>query len=225
MSKTAKQTSPQEPDPRRVAAAPARITPATGADRDLARTSRGSLTRSLACSRTTGAASRCSTPSGKRCSCTACGHWGNKPEQQPARCLPRRRSVDPRKRRQPPRAGDCDHQLTRFYRAEDARAAIGVSLSIGRRIVADHGGHLSATSPGPGRGATIVRTLPLTAASADDGGGFPRDSPQSPTRSRPPHVRWPRDRKRANRDPESNDGSALCRRPSAGTVFGLGNAP
>jgi len=42
----------------------------------------------------------------------------------------------------------------------------GMGLSISRRIIASHGGHLSAR-PNTGRGATLQFTLPVEATAAD----------------------------------------------------------
>jgi CheY-like chemotaxis protein len=43
---------------------------------------------------------------------------------------------------------------------------LGLGLSIARELVERHGGHISATSEGEGRGATFKVTLPLEARSA-----------------------------------------------------------
>lgn len=65
---------------------------------------------------------------------------------------------------------DLERIFERYFRAADARGGIGLALSVSRRIVADHGGRLWATSAGPGQGATFVMTLPLTPPAARDGG-------------------------------------------------------
>jgi signal transduction histidine kinase len=44
---------------------------------------------------------------------------------------------------------------------------LGLGLSIARHLVELHGGSISASSPGPGQGATFVVTLPQTTANAD----------------------------------------------------------
>jgi signal transduction histidine kinase len=54
----------------------------------------------------------------------------------------------------------------RFYRADTARGAFdgagsGLGLTIALAIVRDHGGDLSATSAGHGRGAVFTLALPL----------------------------------------------------------------
>lgn len=54
----------------------------------------------------------------------------------------------------------------RFYRADSARSrdrgGSGIGLTIARAIVEAHGGTLSATSDGSGKGARFVCTLPIT---------------------------------------------------------------
>jgi CheY-like chemotaxis protein len=53
-----------------------------------------------------------------------------------------------------------------FAQAETRRGqgGLGLGLAIVRHIVEQHGGRVAATSPGPGRGATFVVTLPRTAS-------------------------------------------------------------
>lgn len=56
------------------------------------------------------------------------------------------------------------HVFQRFYRADPARrhtGGSGIGLTISRAIVSGHGGELTATSDGPGRGATFTVRLPL----------------------------------------------------------------
>jgi signal transduction histidine kinase len=53
----------------------------------------------------------------------------------------------------------------RFHRVDRSRASAdgsgsGLGLTIARAIIADHGGTLTAASPGPGEGATFTITLP-----------------------------------------------------------------
>jgi signal transduction histidine kinase len=53
----------------------------------------------------------------------------------------------------------------RFHRVDPARTSAdgsgsGLGLTIARAIISDHGGTLTATSAGPGRGATFTVTLP-----------------------------------------------------------------
>ncbi len=60
-------------------------------------------------------------------------------------------------------AADAGRLFDRFYRADPARSpqgGTGIGLTIGRALVQAHGGSLTATSPGPGRGATFTITLP-----------------------------------------------------------------
>ena len=61
-----------------------------------------------------------------------------------------------------------------FTRRRDGQGT-GLGLSITYRIVYDHGGKITADSAGPGKGATIVVTLPLAAPVSDshDSTGFP----------------------------------------------------
>ncbi|MCK0111767.1 HAMP domain-containing histidine kinase [Ornithinimicrobium sp. F0845] len=58
-----------------------------------------------------------------------------------------------------------EHVLERFYRVDTARdrerGGSGVGLTIARGIVNVHGGDLSITSPGAGRGTTVTWWLPL----------------------------------------------------------------
>lgn len=57
------------------------------------------------------------------------------------------------------------HLFERFYRADPARARTrggsGIGLTISRALVEAHGGGISATSPGPGHGATFTVRLPV----------------------------------------------------------------
>ena len=61
-------------------------------------------------------------------------------------------------------AAALEHVLERFYRVDTARdrqrGGSGVGLTIARGIVKAHGGELSITSPGPGRGTTVTWWLP-----------------------------------------------------------------
>ncbi len=56
------------------------------------------------------------------------------------------------------------HIFERFYRADTARdrerGGTGVGLAISRAIAEAHGGHLTAASEGPGRGAVLTLQLP-----------------------------------------------------------------
>jgi two-component system sensor histidine kinase BaeS len=60
------------------------------------------------------------------------------------------------------------HLFERFYRVGTARdrrsGGSGIGLSITRALVDAHGGHVTAASDGPGRGATFTVTLPASPA-------------------------------------------------------------
>ncbi len=61
-------------------------------------------------------------------------------------------------------AGDLERVFERFYRAPGSprrSSGSGIGLTIARNIARAHGGEITASSPGPGRGATFVLTLPL----------------------------------------------------------------
>ena len=61
-------------------------------------------------------------------------------------------------------AGDLERVFERFYRAPGQprrSSGSGIGLTIARNIARAHGGEVTASSPGPGRGATFVLTLPL----------------------------------------------------------------
>jgi len=59
------------------------------------------------------------------------------------------------------------HVFERFYRGDTARTGdargSGVGLTIAKAITEAHGGRLTVTSPGPGRGATFTLSLPAEA--------------------------------------------------------------
>ena len=61
-------------------------------------------------------------------------------------------------------AGDLERVFERFYRAPGQprrSSGSGIGLTIARNIARAHGGEVTASSPGPGRGATFVLMLPL----------------------------------------------------------------
>lgn len=62
--------------------------------------------------------------------------------------------------------GEHESVFERFHRVDPSRRSTdgsgsGLGLTIARAIVADHGGTMSAASPGPGAGTTITIELPL----------------------------------------------------------------
>ena len=58
------------------------------------------------------------------------------------------------------------HVFERFYRADSARdrghGGSGIGLAIAKALTQAHGGHISAASPGPGRGTTFTVAVPIT---------------------------------------------------------------
>jgi signal transduction histidine kinase len=61
-------------------------------------------------------------------------------------------------------AKDLERVFERFYRAPGQprrSSGSGIGLTIARNIARAHGGEITASSPGPGRGATFVLTIPL----------------------------------------------------------------
>ena len=64
-------------------------------------------------------------------------------------------------------AGDLERVFERFYRAPGQQrhsGGSGIGLTIARNIARAHGGEVTASSPGPGRGAAFVLVLPLRTA-------------------------------------------------------------
>jgi signal transduction histidine kinase len=62
------------------------------------------------------------------------------------------------------------HVFERFYRADAARdrahGGSGIGLTIARALISAHGGTLTATSGGPGTGASFTITLPASTLTA-----------------------------------------------------------
>jgi two-component system sensor histidine kinase BaeS len=74
-----------------------------------------------------------------------------------------------------------EHAFERFYRGDAARtrdrSGTGIGLTISRAIVEAHGGLITATSPGVGRGTVL--TIELPAHSSPDGQGRPPEGIRS----------------------------------------------
>ena len=62
------------------------------------------------------------------------------------------------------------HLFERFYRVDTARnrdhGGAGIGLAIAKALVEAHGGHITASSDGPGRGTTFTIRLPLRATTS-----------------------------------------------------------
>lgn len=64
------------------------------------------------------------------------------------------------------------HIFERFYRGDAARSrdngGSGIGLTISKALIEAHGGTLTATSPGPGRGAVFALRLPLSPPDSEE---------------------------------------------------------
>ncbi|WP_143341132.1 ATP-binding protein, partial [Corynebacterium bouchesdurhonense] len=65
-----------------------------------------------------------------------------------------------------------EHIFERFYRGDAARSrdngGAGIGLTISKALIEAHGGTLTATSPGPGRGAVFALRLPLSPPDSEE---------------------------------------------------------
>lgn len=59
---------------------------------------------------------------------------------------------------------DMPHLFEPFYTTKSGAQNVGLGLSVVHGIVTDHGGSITVSSPGPGRGATFLLTLPRAPA-------------------------------------------------------------
>ena len=68
--------------------------------------------------------------------------------------------------------GQVGHIFERFYRGDAARSrdygGAGIGLTISKAWIEAHGGTLTATSPGPGRGAVFALGLPLSPPDSEE---------------------------------------------------------
>ncbi len=77
------------------------------------------------------------------------------------------------------------HVFESFWQVEqsldDSEGGLGIGLALVRKLVEMHGGSVSVSSPGPGRGSEFVVRLPLAANSrGQDAGATPDDCPIEP---------------------------------------------
>lgn len=68
--------------------------------------------------------------------------------------------------------GQLGHIFERFYRGGAARSrdngGAGIGLTISKALIEAHGGTLTATSSGPGRGAVFALRLPLSPPDSEE---------------------------------------------------------
>ena len=75
-------------------------------------------------------------------------------------------------------AEELPRVFDRFHRTDPSGAGTGIGLTIARGIARAHGGDVTASSAGPGRGANFVVTLPVTGPAA--GGRTRQRGPDRP---------------------------------------------
>jgi two-component system, sensor histidine kinase len=82
--------------------------------------------------------------------------------------------------------GTGESLFTLFAQAQPtldrAAGGLGIGLTIARRLVELHGGSVSASSPGPNRGATFVVRLPLTGVDMASAASLPVPTTEVPSR-------------------------------------------